>query len=132
MDDIAIWHNVFSETLIKIIIFKYSNEPAMRVRMKVISDVIAKYNLDLVIKDFKPDYAIPQEDKTKLIDGLREVDAYNDGIYKRLAQSVGLEASAIHNEVVDAYEKIIQTLHQTITHQIDGNTLAGEMANAGA
>lgn len=131
MDDISIWHTVFSETLIKILIFKYSTEAGKRVRVKVISDVIAKYNLDLVIKDFKPDYIIPENDKLKLIDGLKEVEAYDDGIYSRLSQSVGLEATAIHNEVVDAYERIIQSIHQTVVHQIDGNTLAGELANAG-
>lgn len=127
IDDIAIWHNVFSETLIKIIIFKYSTEVAMRVKLKVTSDIIAKYNLDLVIKDFKPDYAIPSEDKNKLIDGLKEVEAYDDGIYNRLAQAVGLEYDALHNEVVDAYERIIQTLHP---EHFTGNTLASELANS--
>lgn len=131
IDDISIWHTVFSETLIKILIFKYSTEVGKRVRVKVISDMIAKYNLDLVIKDFKPDYVIPENDKLKLIDGLKEVEAYNDGIYNRLAQAVGLEYGALHNEVVDAYERVIKTIHPTITPQIDGNTLAGELANAG-
>lgn len=129
MDDIAIWHNVFSETLIKAIIFKYSLDVGHRVRLKVISDVIAKYNLDLVIKDFKPDYVIPEKDKGKLIEGLKEVEAYDDGIYQRLAQAVGLEASAMHNEVIDKYEEIINLIHPK--QQIDGQTLASEIPVAG-
>lgn len=127
MDDIAIWHNVFSETLIKIIIFRYNTEVAMRVKFKVISDIIAKYNLDLVIKDFKPDYAIPADDKSKLIEGLKEIEAYDDGIYNRMAQAVGLEYGALHNEVVDAYERIMQTLHP---EHFTGTTLAAELANS--
>lgn len=127
IDDIAVWHNVFSETLIKIIIFKYNIEAAMRVKMKVISDKIAKYNLNLVIKDFKPDYSIPQEDKNKLIDGLKEIEAYDNDIYNKMAQAIGLESGALHNEVVDAYERVIQALHP---EHFTGNTLAGELANS--
>lgn len=111
IDDIAIWHNVFSETLIKIIIFKYNTEAAMRVKLKVTSDIIAKYNLNLVIKDFNPDFTIPQEDKNKLIDGLKEVELYDNDIYNKMAQAVGLESGALHNAVIDAYESAIQALH---------------------
>lgn len=130
IDDIAVWHNVFSETLIKIMLFLSYSELGEKVRLKMVSDTIARYNLDLVIKDFKPDYVIPTRDRGVLVTGLKEIEKYDAKIYQRLSMAVGLEVGALHNEVIDAYERVIQTIHPT--QQIDGNTLAGELpVNAG-
>lgn len=128
IDDIAIWHNVFSETIIKIMLFLPYSDLGEKTRIKMVSDVAAKYNLDLVIKDFNPDYVIPERDKGVLITGLKEIDKYDPNIYQKLAQAIGLEATALHNEVIDKYEEIIKLIH---SQQHSDSQIVDSIVNGG-
>lgn len=121
IDDITLLHISIME-LLNIAINGMSLADAMR--FKEIHKIIIKYNLELVKKDFQPDFTIPDRDKGVLVTGLSKIQELFPEHYNLIGDIFAVEANSLPETIVNAYENALKVIHSHHTPDLTGSGIS--------
>lgn len=110
-DDIVLLHTSLLELVNHYVMWLPYSALAEKQRLKIQVETMIKYNLELVNKDFNPDFVLTSRDRGVLISVLTLVKNTYPDHWALIAPIFKLEAEATPDEVWTEYEKIMETLH---------------------
>lgn len=126
-DDIVLLHLSFIELLTNYINWLPYSALGEKQRFKIIIETLIKYNLELVNKDYDPNFTISSRDKGVLLTALQKVKEEYPDHYALMVKPFKLEANVEPDEVWTAYEAQMEIIHSNTQ---TGTTLSQEMANS--
>lgn len=110
-DDIALLHISINELLSIYIQWLPIQELGTKQRFKIIQQTMIKYNLELVNKDYDPNFVVSARDKGVLITALTKIKEVFPEHYALLAKPFKLGAEATPDEIWTEYEKQLDIIH---------------------